>query len=471
MGSELRVCIVLEGSYPYITGGVSAWVHQLISSLSDIDFALFTISPEADQKKRYEIPDNVVEHRDIVISEKYSSKKKPRRKGEFFNEIRAVHDQLFTGTTPELKSLLDFMPSGYFPYTDALKSETGWEMITERNKKKNPVYPFADYFWAWKSSHDMIFTVLGAELPEADIYHAVSTGYAGLASLGAKIRKGRPFLLTEHGLYHKEREMEIRRVDFIKGYQRDMWINIYNSLSRMSYRYADLIISLFEHNRLKQIELGAPEEKTLVIPNGIDTEYYSLVERKQREGFHVGLVGRVVPIKDIKTFISTAKITSDLIPDAVFHCIGPTDEDPAYFEDCKMLVESLHLTDRFHFTGRADVREYYSFLDVVLLTSVREAQPLVILEAYCAGVPMVCTKVGNVPELLDYDERFMAHSKDPEKLAQSIKYIHDNPIEMETLNKKNRERVLRFYNREELHDKYRKIYKELKEKGNGGNRV
>lgn len=471
MGSELRVCIVLEGSYPYITGGVSAWVHQLISSLPDIDFALFTISPEADQTKRYELPDNVVEHRDVVISQKYSSKKKPRGKGEFFNEIRAVHDQLFTGTAPELNHLLDFMPSGYFPYTDALKSKTGWEMITGRNKKKNPTYPFADYFWAWKSSHDMIFTVLGAEPPEADIYHAVSTGYAGLASLGAKIRKGRPFLLTEHGLYHKEREMEIRRVDFIKGYQRDMWINIYNSLSRMCYRYADLIISLFEHNRLKQIELGAPEEKTLVIPNGIDTGYYSRVERKKREGFHVGLVGRVVPIKDIKTFILTAKITSDFIPDAVFHCIGPTDEDRGYFEDCKMLVESLHLTDKFHFTGRVDVREYYSFLDVLLLTSVREAQPLVILEAYCAGVPMVCTKVGNVPELLDYDERFMAHSKDPEKLAQGIKYIHDNPIEMETLNKKNRERVLRFYNREELHDKYREIYKELKEKGNGGNRV
>ena len=75
MGSELRVCIVLEGSYPYITGGVSAWAHQLISSLPDINFALFTISPEADQTKRYELPDNVVEHRDVVISQKYSSKK------------------------------------------------------------------------------------------------------------------------------------------------------------------------------------------------------------------------------------------------------------------------------------------------------------------------------------------------------------------------------------------------------------
>jgi len=175
----------------------------------------------------------------------------------------------------------------------------------------------------------------------------------------------------------------------------------------------------------------------------------------------VGLVGRVVPIKDIKTFISACRITADLIPDSHFYCIGPTDEDPGYFEDCRMLVENLKLKDCFHFTGRADVREYYGFLDVLLLTSVREAQPLVILEAYCAGVPVVATRVGNVPELLDYDDRFIAPSKDPEALAESIKYIHDNPGEMAALKEKNKDKVLRFYNRRELLETYRDIYSEL----------
>ena len=175
----------------------------------------------------------------------------------------------------------------------------------------------------------------------------------------------------------------------------------------------------------------------------------------------MGLVGRVVPIKDIKTFISACRITADLIPDSHFYCIGPTDEDPGYFEDCRMLVENLKLKDCFHFTGRADVREYYGFLDVLLLTSVREAQPLVILEAYCAGVPVVATRVGNVPELLDYDDRFIAPSKDPEALAESIKYIHDNPGEMAALKEKNKDKVLRFYNRRELLETYRDIYSEL----------
>ncbi|RKX87011.1 MAG: hypothetical protein DRP57_00200 [Spirochaetes bacterium] len=242
-----------------------------------------------------------------------------------------------------------------------------------------------------------------------------------------------------------------------------MWIKIYSSLSRLSYKYADLIISLFEYNRRMQIELGAEDSKTLVIPNGIDVERFLSVKREKKKGFHIGLVGRVVPIKDIKTFIAMAKIVSGAIPEVQFYCIGPTDEDPAYYEDCKLLVNSFHLNDKFHFTGRQDVHKYYSFLDVLLLTSIREAQPLVLLEGFCSGVPAVATKVGNVPELLDYDERFLAPSKDAEKLAEGVEYIYKNPEIMKNIVVRNREKVLKFYDRRKVYKTYYNIYKSLAE--------
>ena len=172
----------------------------------------------------------------------------------------------------------------------------------------------------------------------------------------------------------------------------------------------------------------------------------------------MGLVGRVVPIKDIKTFITAAKIIAEAVPEARFYCIGPTDEDEAYYEDCRLLVKSFKLEERFTFTGRQDVREYYAFLDVLMLTSVREAQPLVVLEAYCAGVPVVSTRVGNVPELLDFDERFLAPSKDPEKLAAGVSYIHGHPLEVQKLVSRNRETVLKFYDRKEVHRTYQDLY-------------
>jgi len=465
MESRVRVCLILEGSYPYITGGVSSWMHQLIRSIPEVDFVLYTISPKTDQEVRYALPQNVVGHTDLVLVEKPESTAQPRKKKQMLEEIRAMHASMTAGSKANLDRTIKLMPEGYHLFKDSYMSEIGWELITEQNQQNNPIYPFSDYFWAWKSVHDMFFTVLGASAPAADIYHAISTGYAGLAATTAKIRTGKPFLLTEHGLYHKEREMEIRRVRFVRGYQRDMWIKAYNGLSKMSYNHADLIIALFEYNRRMQVALGAPEENTMVIANGIDVPRYSSIERKSRPGFHVGLVGRVVPIKDIKTFIATCRIVKDRHPDALFYCIGPTDEDTAYYEDCQTMVRSFRLDDSFTFTGSANVMEYYAFLDVLLLTSVREAQPLVILEAYAAGVPVAATRVGNVPELLDYDERFLAPSKDPEKLANAVTFIHDNPNEMARIVAASRQKTRQFYDRDEVHRKYLDIYQQMARDG------
>ena len=460
---RLKVCIVLEGSYPYITGGVSAWVHDLIINIPEVDFALFTISPKSNQPLRYELPPNVVESVDVVLGElPRAALKKPKNSRKLMREVLRFHRDMKEGKQPDMADLIRYIPEGTYLIKQAVKSPIGWKLIKQGNEKNNPLYPFSDYYWAWKSSHDLLFSVLGASPPEADIYHAVSTGFAGIAALAARYRRNKPFLLTEHGLYHKEREMEIRKTNLVRGYQRDMWTKIYNRLSRICYSRADYITALFEENRQKQLELGAPAEATEVIPNGIDVERFTL-ERQPREGFHVGLVGRVVPIKDIKTFIASCKIVADRVPEARFYCIGPTDEDPDYYEDCRLLVENLKLQDVFEFTGRQDVRDYYRFIDVLVLTSVREAQPLVILEAYCSGIPSVSTAVGNVPELLNYDERFLSPSKNSMKIAEGILTVYTNPEEMAKLGEKNKQKVLNFYDKKDLHRKFRSIYRKMQE--------
>ena len=455
------MCLVIEVSYPYITGGVRAWVHDLILGLPEIEFSLFTLSPEVGQEHRYELPANVVEHKDVVITEAPGKSRKPRNVNALLEAIDQFHHAAFVGLVPNLTALIEQLDEGVYIHRLAVESETGWRLLTESNRSNNPLYPFADYFWAWKSAHDMLFTVLGAAPPKADIYHAVSTGFAGLAATAARIRRGKPFVLTEHGLYHKEREMEIAKTQMIRGYQRDMWSGLYTVFSRLAYEHADRTITLFEANRRREIDMGCPADRAMVIPNGIDVERYSAVRRQEQEGFSIGLVGRVVPIKDVKTFIATARTVSDQIPEAVFYCVGPTDEDTAYYQECRALTERLGIADRFHFSGRQDVRDYYAFLDVLLLTSVREAQPLVILEAYCAGIPAVATRVGNVPELLDYDERFICSPKDSDGLAEAVRYVYDHPEEMKVVTERNRQRTLRFYDKKKVHGRYAELYREV----------
>src|SRR5688572_430811 len=120
MDKRLRVCMVLEGSYPFITGGVSAWVQDIIEGLPDIDFCLFTISPGGEQVLRYKLPPNVVEHRDIVLSSSHASTAKPAEKQAMMNLVNDIHGKMFAGEAPELNDLIRLIPEGYNMNKDAI---------------------------------------------------------------------------------------------------------------------------------------------------------------------------------------------------------------------------------------------------------------------------------------------------------------------------------------------------------------
>ena len=59
----MRICVILEGCYPYVTGGVSTWMHQYIKAMPEHEFVLWTIGASSRDrgKFKYELPDNVTE--------------------------------------------------------------------------------------------------------------------------------------------------------------------------------------------------------------------------------------------------------------------------------------------------------------------------------------------------------------------------------------------------------------------------
>lgn len=452
-----KICIITEGSYPYITGGVSAWVQDIISGCSGFDFILYAISADEDNEVKYKLPENVIGLFDrFLVGPSKTGKQSVDRK--YFEMIKPMHESFMKTDFSHLRRLVGHMQANRYSHEELTQHRESWKMANHYGNLHNPLYPFSDYYWSWIASHEYLFKILTWDIPEADLYHTISTGYAGLTAAVAKIVHKKPVILTEHGLYNKEREIDIKRATWVKGYQRDLWINIFNDLSRITYDYSDLTISLFEHNRNIQISQGAAREKTMVIPNGIDIDRYLDLKQKKKEDFSVGFVGRVVPIKDVKNFIIAAKVVSEEMDNVKFYIIGPQDEDEKYMEECLQLVANFKLEDSVMFTGRADVREYYSFLDVIVLSSIREAQPLVILEAYAAGIPVVSTRVGNVPEMVGYDEKLLADPKDSEKLAGGILELSKNSDYYEKLVKKNRNKVLKYYNKKDLIKIYSRLY-------------
>ena len=80
---------------------------------------------------------------------------------------------------------------------------------------------------------------------------------------------------------------------------------------------------------------------------------------------------------------------------------GPEDEDSTYAARCRSMVTALGLDEHIEFLGPRRVSEIYPQLDVLVLTSFSEGQPLVILEAFAHGLPVVATDVGACRELIE----------------------------------------------------------------------
>ena len=330
-----------------------------------------------------------------------------------------------------------------------------------------------------------MFRMMQVALPEAAVYHPVSTGYAGFLSGLAKLRHGSGIVLTEHGLYTREREIEIAHAEWIyrepppgtfyvphEPFFKGWWGNLYRFLGQLTYDLSDTIVTLHEANRRIQVAAGADPDKLVIVPNGIDPEAYrsARVERSWGDRpLRIGLIGRVVPIKDIKTFIRAVHVAHMTTPVEAY-VLGPTDEDPDYFRECQELVALLGLQDVLTFTGKVNVKEWLARLDLNVLTSVSESQPLVILEASAAGVPTVSTDVGACREMLEGkpgDDALLGPSGlvtpvvSPGATAAAILDLAQSPQRHAEMVRAGYQRLNRYYRQEQVFDYYRTLYRQL----------
>ncbi len=496
---EHDVCFILEGTYPFVTGGVSAWVHNLILGLPEINFTGISILPSASEERslRYELPDNFRDMQVIYLHDHdlvSSKKKNAATVKKQVNAIREFHDKMKSKEYSDFPRLFEAYKNEVngLNVHDLMYGKDAWNILTDFYEKYSRDASFIDYFWTYRMSHLPLFKIMAEKMPQARVYHTVSTGYAGFIGVMAKYHFNRPLLLTEHGIYTKERRLEIstsrwipsedeqqNRVRRELGTFRDFWMRVFRFMGKLTYHEATLITTIYEGNRLLQIADDADPEKIAVIPNGIDLEQFSGLKDTERpdirgiqDEFVIGFIGRVVQIKDVKTFIRACKIVSFQIPKLKVEILGPTDEDPDYFEECRELVHILDLDAVLTFRGSVRVPSYLSQIDLIVLTSISEAQPLVILEANCTGIPVVASDVGACRDLLlglTPEDKSLGPSgivtkvADPAETAQAIVAILSDPALRSRMKEAGMTRVRKYYTQRELNTKYLSIYRRLME--------
>lgn len=469
------ICMICEGAYPYIVGGVSSWIHQIISSNPEHNFKLLCIIPNEEfAKLKYELPKNVVEVKNLNLNPhlKYSPWKITKNKF-FSNEerkkkIEALMDFDVENCQERVCYLNEVFEKGDETPLEIILSKDYWNILVKNYQEKYSENNFNLYYWTYRNIMMNLIQISQSTIPSADIYHAVSTGYAGYLGALAVHRNQGKLLLTEHGIYPREREEEVLGAEWIDKKFKNVWIDYFYYLSKLTYKFCDIVVSLFEYNRQLQIKFGADEKNSIVIPNGVDVENFSNIERVKKEGFNIGSVLRVVPIKDVKMMIKGFKIALNKIPEAKLWLIGPDDENEEYYEECVELVKNLGLEEKVVFTGRTDVKEYYSFLDILLLTSISEGQPLSLLEGMAVGIPCISTDVGNCREMLTgWKEVGEAGVIIPPTsytdLGKEIVKLYFNREKLEEFGKNGAEIVKRYYQKSDCIEKYKELYRKLGE--------
>ena len=482
------VCLLLEGTYPYVAGGVSSWTHDLMRTLPHLKFALVTLMPpSAPREYRYEMPSNVVSLTTVTLQQiAVGSAKIPRMK-RFFEQLEQCLVGLTDGGGLEsFKVLMSLLAPRREDLGQRilLDSREAWQMLTNMYNREFDDSSFLDYFWSWRALLGGLYSALLGPLPKAQVYHTVSTGYAGLYAARAAVETGRPAFVTEHGIYTNERRIEIAMADWLhelpltalgieqtKRDLKDFWIAAFASYSLICYQACQQIVTLYEGNYQFQIADGADPDKLRVIPNGINFPRFQEIQHS-REGRRpqVALIGRVVPIKDVKTYIRACGLLKKLVPDVHAFVMGPTEEDEDYYADCVALAEQQGLGDSLEFTGRVRIDDYLGEIDVMVLTSISEAQPLVLLEAGAVGIPSVATDVGACSEMLfgraDEEPQLgpagaITLLADPDATANAIAKLLTDGEWYAQCSSAMRSRVQKYYQEKDVAKTYGELYAQM----------
>lgn len=468
----MRVCIIAEGCYPYVVGGVSSWIHSMIKAFPQVEFVVLAIISNRSQsgKFTYELPDNLTEVYEAYLEDLDWGHKRKSGKRTSLNkeEYRALRSILLDEDV-DWDTIFSMFQKKHFSVDDLLMGADFLNIVKECYQRRYPLIVFSDFLWTMRSIYMPLFLILQTPLPKADIYHCVATGYAGVLGSMAKHFYRSGLLISEHGIYTREREEELLKASWVEGIYKNVWIDQFRKMSRLAYERADKVTCLYEHARQLQLGLGCEEEKTKVTPNGIDMSRFADIPGKQPEDegyINIGAVLRVAPIKDVKTMIRAFAFAKEQNPALKLWIMGPVDEDKEYAEECYQLVEAMRVKDVI-FTGRIDVREYLGRMDFTILTSISEGQPLTILESYAARKPVIATDVGNCRGLI-YGEGddlgaagILTHIMNVEEITAAIRDLAASFRLRKTMGECGYARLKKGYQLGQMIETYQELYKEI----------
>jgi len=279
-----------------------------------------------------------------------------------------------------------------------------------------------------------------------DIIHAHSHLFLS-TNMCALIRQfgSSPLIITNHGLISQTVPIWIQQI-FIP------------TIAKWTFKSADRIICYTIHEKDELIELGIDPEKIAVIHNGINTEVF-IPNDDQVRSTTVLWIGRYTPGKGVQYLIDAFARIVQSHPHAHLIMIGDGPQKEEIHQKIQKLGLSTHITQKT-FVPNEDLPALYQSSDVFVLPSLSEGVPRTILESMACGIPVVCT---DLPQLIDLvnGAGLLVPTRNSEAIASAIIKIIENPEFASELGKTGTERIVKYYSWKDTVSQTIALYEEV----------
>lgn len=235
-------------------------------------------------------------------------------------------------------------------------------------------------------------------------------------------------------------------------------------------RFADRLIAVSpEVREYHVLKTGVPPEKITVIENGVDVAAFSgrhEEARAIRAEFGIpdaaplfGIIGRLKPQKDLPTFLRAASKILEQRRDARFLVVG----DGPLKDELELAAKQLNLLPSLVFTGmRKDIPAIMQAIDVLVLSSLWEGLPVILLEAMASARPVVCTAVDGIKGVAIHNETaLLVEPGSPTELSKACLKLADDPQLRERMGRAGLKRVTEFYSMDAMTNRISKLYDDL----------
>ncbi|HEU4963928.1 MAG TPA: GT4 family glycosyltransferase PelF [Bacilli bacterium] len=482
---KISVLLATEGTYPFHQGGVSTWCETLVNKVEQVDYVVYSVIMNPFVTQKFKLPagtklvsvplwgtEEPSEHLSTPFATIYAAK---RRTDE--EAVRREFVPLFTALIEEILSpvkdhqrfgailvqLYDFFQ--HYDYKASFKSEATWEMYKELVLKRAAQNHFGlsqpDVYgliqslgWVYR-----FLNIVNTEVPETHVTHSSAAAFCSIPCVIAKIKRQTPFMLTEHGVYLREQYLSLGQRQY-SSFLSAFLMRFIHSISGLSYAYADQVSPVCHYNTRWETRFGVPRKRIEVIYNGVDQGVFTEAPRVAQTQPTVVMVARIMPVKDVLTFIRSAALVRQQIPNVKFVLYGSVGVQ-SYYEECLQEKDRLSLGDTVVFAGHtSNMAAAYRSGDIIALSSISEAFPYTVVEAMMSGKPVVSTDVGGVREALG-DTGLLVTPRSPDELARElIKLLQDQELR-EELGSEARQRALNYFTLERMIDLHLRSYIQL----------